>query len=122
MYGLIPRTIEDIFRHIMQVQESQEASVELSVQYIEIYLEKIRDLLCKPPKPEQDLKVSEMKNGQMVVKGAETRNCNTFDEVFRALEQGQRSRAVASTNQNDRSSRSHTIFVLNYLQKNRDGS
>lgn len=35
---------------------------------------------------------------------------------------GQQSRAVASTNQNDRSSRSHTIFVIDFLQKNQDGS
>lgn len=29
---------------------------------------------------------------------------------------------MASTNQNERSSRSHTIFVVEYLQKNPDGS
>ena len=44
------------------------------------------------------------------------------EDIFEALMMGQRSRAVASTNQNDRSSRSHTIFVIDFFQKNTDGS
>ena len=63
-----------------------------------------------------------MPNGQMSVMGAETKVVETFDDIFLALMDGQRSRAVASTNQNDRSSRSHTIFVINYKQVNKDGS
>ena len=43
-------------------------------------------------------------------------------DIFELLMVGQRNRAVASTNQNERSSRSHTIFVIEYLQKNPDGS
>ena len=63
-----------------------------------------------------------MPNGQMVVMGAEHKSVQTFDDIFLALMYGQRSRAVASTNQNDRSSRSHTIFVISYKQVNQDGS
>lgn len=44
------------------------------------------------------------------------------EDIFKALMIGQRTRAVASTNQNDRSSRSHTIFVIDLVQKNTDGS
>ena len=58
----------------------------------------------------------------MVVMGAEHKSVQTFDDIFLALMYGQRSRAVASTNQNDRSSRSHTIFVISYKQVNQDGS
>ena len=54
--------------------------------------------------------------------GAETKQAATFDDIFLALMDGQRSRAVAATMQNARSSRSHTIFVINYSQTNSDGS
>ena len=63
-----------------------------------------------------------MPNGQMVVNGSEHKAVQSFDDIFMALMDGQRSRAVASTNQNDRSSRSHTIFVISYTQLNTDGS
>lgn len=63
-----------------------------------------------------------MPNGQMIVVGSEHKSVMSFDDIFKALEDGQRSRAVASTNQNDRSSRSHTIFVISYKQLNKDGS
>lgn len=58
----------------------------------------------------------------MIVIGSEHKPVQTFDDIFMALMDGQRSRAVASTNQNDRSSRSHTIFVISYKQSNSDGS
>lgn len=58
----------------------------------------------------------------MVVTGSEHKTVESFDDIFMALMYGQRSRAVASTNQNDRSSRSHTIFVISYKQHNTDGS
>ena len=58
----------------------------------------------------------------MIVRKSESRSVISFDDIFKALEDGQRSRAVASTNQNDRSSRSHTIFVISYNQLNKDGS
>jgi len=44
------------------------------------------------------------------------------EDMFELLMIGQRTRAVASTNQNDRSSRSHTIFVIEFTQRNTDGS
>lgn len=58
----------------------------------------------------------------MVVMGSEHKTVLTFEDIFMALMDGQRNRAVASTNQNDRSSRSHTIFVISYKQLNTDGS
>ncbi len=47
---------------------------------------------------------------------------STPEEIFDLLKVGQMNRAVAGTNQNARSSRSHTIFVIDLLQKFADGS
>ena len=123
MYGLIPRAIGEIFEAINRINETQEGTrIELSVQYLEIYNEQVMDLLSSTPKADQNLKLRELPNGQMTVIGAETKVVETFDDIFLALMDGQRSRAVASTNQNARSSRSHTIFVITYKQTNADGS
>ena len=45
MYGVIPRAIGDIFEAINRIVEAEGAQVELSVQYLEIYNEKVQDLL-----------------------------------------------------------------------------
>ena len=47
MYGIIPRAIGDIFEAINRIVGSENASIELSVQYLEIYNEKVQDLLAK---------------------------------------------------------------------------
>ncbi len=45
MYGVIPRAIGDIFEAINRIVEAEGSQVELSVQYLEIYNEKMQDLL-----------------------------------------------------------------------------
>jgi len=47
MYGVIPRAIGDIFEAITRLVSSENAHIELSVQYLEIYNEKVQDLLTK---------------------------------------------------------------------------
>ena len=56
------------------------------------------DLLSKTPKGDQNLKLRELPNGQMTVMGAETKGVDTFDDIFMALMDGQRTKAVAATN------------------------
>ena len=69
----------------------------------------------------KNLKLRELKSGQVTVLGSEPVFVTSPEDIFELLTVGQRSRKVASTNQNDRSSRSHTIFVIDYTQKNKDG-
>ena len=45
----------------------------------------------------------------------------TPEEIFDLLLLGQKHRSVAHTEQNLRSSRSHTILVIELIQKSRDG-
>lgn len=47
MYGIIPRAIGDIFEAIHRLVSSENTQIEMSVQYLEIYNEKVRDLLSK---------------------------------------------------------------------------
>ena len=64
MYGIIPRAIGDIFQAINRIVDAEGAQIELSVQYLEIYNEKVKDLLSRGVgNKEQDLKLREMPNG-----------------------------------------------------------
>ena len=88
MYGIIPRAIGDIFETINRVVGAEGSQIELSVQYLEIYNEKIQDLLSKVGSANQDLKLREMPNGQMVVMGSEHQAVRSFDDIFFALMEG----------------------------------
>ena len=101
--------------------EAHNSSFEINVQYFEIYQESMNDLLSNRPEA-KGLKMREQKNGSLIVLNATNISVTCPEDIFEALMIGQRTRAVASTNQNERSSRSHTIFVIDFIQKNTDGS
>ena len=111
--GIIPRITGQIFNSIMQSDASLEFTVKVS--YMEIYMEKIRDLLV----PQNDnLPVHEDKQRGVYVKGLHEFYVGSVDEVYQVLERGGQARAVAATNMNQESSRSHSIFVIEVTQKN----
>ncbi|KAI5247019.1 kinesin-domain-containing protein [Aureobasidium subglaciale] len=111
--GVIPRITEQIFASIMASESNIEYTVRVS--YMEIYMERIRDLLV----PQNDnLPIHEEKNRGVYVKGLMEVYVSSVDEVYQILERGGMSRAVAATNMNQESSRSHSIFVITVGQKN----
>ncbi|KAJ1554576.1 hypothetical protein HK096_002904, partial [Nowakowskiella sp. JEL0078] len=118
MKGLTPRLVECIFNTIYAAPSHLEFTVKVS--YMEIYMEKIRDLL----NPMNDnLPIHEEKNRGVYVKGLLEVFVGSVGEVYEAMRRGQSSRMVAFTNMNAESSRSHSIFVLQISQKNLlDGS
>ncbi|KAF2716974.1 kinesin-domain-containing protein [Polychaeton citri CBS 116435] len=110
--GIIPRIVEQIFDSIMRSDGSIEFMVKVS--YMEIYMEKIRDLLV----PQNDnLPVHEDKQRGVYVKGLHEFYVGSPDEVYQVLERGGAARMVAATNMNQESSRSHSIFVIEVTQK-----
>ncbi|KAI9316138.1 P-loop containing nucleoside triphosphate hydrolase protein [Zopfochytrium polystomum] len=116
--GLTPRLVESIFDTIFKAPPNLEFTVKVS--YMEIYMEKIKDLL----NPSQDnLPIHEEKNRGVYVKGLLEVFVGSVDEVYDAMRRGQDARVVASTNMNAESSRSHSIFVIQVSLKNLlDGS
>lgn len=77
--------------------------------YLQIYNESISDLL-KPDR--HSLPIRENKNKGIYVEGLSEWVVRSPNEVFHLISQGQEARAVASTNMNDISSRSHALFVI----------
>jgi kinesin family member 5 len=111
--GVIPRIVEQIFASILSSPGTIEYTVRVS--YMEIYMERIRDLLA----PHNDnLPVHEEKNRGVYVKGLLEIYVSSVQEVYEVMRRGGSARAVASTNMNAESSRSHSIFVITITQKN----
>ncbi|EKJ68530.1 hypothetical protein ACHAPM_009091 [Fusarium culmorum] len=111
--GVIPRIVEQIFASIMSSPGTIEYTVRVS--YMEIYMERIRDLL----QPQNDnLPVHEEKNRGVYVKDLLEIYVSSVQEVYEVMRRGGNARAVAATNMNQESSRSHSIFVITITQKN----
>ncbi|KAF2874607.1 P-loop containing nucleoside triphosphate hydrolase protein [Massariosphaeria phaeospora] len=111
--GIIPRIVAQIFASILVSPSNIEYTVRVS--YMEIYMERIRDLLM----PQNDnLPVHEEKNRGVYVKGLLEIYVSSVEEVYEVMRRGGNARAVAATNMNQESSRSHSIFVITVTQKN----
>ncbi|MCJ1477444.1 Kinesin heavy chain [Lambiella insularis] len=111
--GIIPRIVEQIFASIVASPGNIEYTVRVS--YMEIYMERIRDLL----QPQNDnLPVHEEKSRGVYVKGLLEIYVSSIQEVYEVMRRGGAARATAATNMNQESSRSHSIFVINISQKN----
>ena len=111
--GVIPRIVEQVFASIAASPMTIEYTVKVS--YMEIYMEKIRDLLD----PIHDnLPVHEEKSRGVYVKGLLEIYVSSVGEVYEVMRRGDLARVTAATNMNQESSRSHSIFVITVAQKN----
>lgn len=107
LQGIIPRMVETVFEKINEAKETMEFMVKSAM--IEIYNEKIRDLL-DPSK--NNLNVHEDKQKGIYVDGLTEESIAKAEEVYDIIERGNSNRAIAATNMNANSSRSHSIFIM----------
>lgn len=113
LQGVIPRMIGTIFEDVLKADANIEFNI--TVAYFEIYQEKIRDLLNTA---QDNMMVREHPQKGIWVDGATEASVVSPDEVYGVMQQGAGNRATASTNMNDRSSRSHSLFLLTVSQTN----
>ncbi|XP_061809864.1 kinesin-like protein KIF13A isoform X1 [Nerophis lumbriciformis] len=108
--GLIPRLCCSLFERVQR--ESNEAhTFKVEVSYMEIYNEKVRDLL-DPKGSRQSLKVREHKVLGPYVDGLSQLAVTNFEDIEVLMSEGNKSRTVAATNMNEESSRSHGVFSI----------
>lgn len=107
MRGVIPNSFQHIFTQISRTQ-NQKYLVRSS--YLEIYQEEIRDLLCKDNNRKLELK--ENPDCGIYVKDLSSVVTKNATEIEHVMNIGNQSRSVGFTNMNERSSRSHAIFVI----------
>ncbi|XP_024082800.1 kinesin-like protein KIF13A isoform X2 [Cimex lectularius] len=108
--GIIPRLCDSLFDRIAKCQSSEQ-SYKVEVSYMEIYNEKVHDLL--DPKPnKQSLKVREHGVLGPYVDGLSQLAVTSFKDIDNLMAEGNKSRTVAATNMNSESSRSHAVFSV----------
>merc|ERR1711881_146677 len=100
----------------MQAQEILDYHVECA--FLEIYLEKMHDLLN--PGAKKKLKVRLGRHGHYV-QNLEYRVTENADDVFQIIEEAKSNRTVSATKMNATSSRSHMVMMLKVTQKVREG-
>eukprot|EP01065_Artemidia_motanka_P038293 TRINITY_DN4714_c2_g1_i1.p1 TRINITY_DN4714_c2_g1~~TRINITY_DN4714_c2_g1_i1.p1 ORF type:complete len:907 (+),score=424.30 TRINITY_DN4714_c2_g1_i1:69-2723(+) len=112
--GIIPRVVDQIFVNVERADQHVEFTIKVS--YVEIYMEKVRDLFT-PEKNNLQLH-EDFKGGRGVFIADVTEEYVASPaEIFALMRQGASNRAVASTRMNADSSRSHSIFQINITQK-----
>ena len=112
--GIIPRMIKHVFDYIHEQNSSSEFMLKVSM--IEIYQEKIRDLLDIS---RVNLPIRQDSIKGIYVDGCSERYVGCPRDVLNALELGANNRVQAATNMNEHSSRSHSIFILTINQTNK---
>uniref|UniRef100_A0A8C7HTJ2 Kinesin family member 13B n=1 Tax=Oncorhynchus kisutch TaxID=8019 RepID=A0A8C7HTJ2_ONCKI len=108
--GLIPRLCSSLFDRILQEQREGE-SFTVEVSFMEIYNEKVRDLL-DPKGSRQALRVREHKVFGPYVDGLSRLAVACYKDIECLMSEGNKSRTVAATNMNEESSRSHAVFNI----------
>ena len=110
--GIIPRTIEDIFKYIENNTNSNTTFI-IRATYLQIYNESISDLL-KPEK--KNLSIRESKQKGLYVESLSEWAVRSPNDIYALLERGSQSRAKANTHMNDVSSRSRAVFSIQVEQ------
>uniref|UniRef100_A0A8C6LNQ4 Kinesin family member 13B n=1 Tax=Nothobranchius furzeri TaxID=105023 RepID=A0A8C6LNQ4_NOTFU len=108
--GLIPRLCSSLFtRTAVEAREAETFTVEVS--FMEIYNEKVRDLL-DPKGSRQALRVREHNVLGPYVDGLSRLAVTSYKDIESLMSEGNKSRTVAATNMNEESSRSHAVFNI----------
>ncbi|XP_039546132.1 kinesin-like protein KIF13B isoform X2 [Pimephales promelas] len=108
--GLIPRLCSSLFQRTVKEQREGE-SFTVEVSYMEIYNEKVRDLL-DPKGSRQALRVREHNVLGPYVDGLSRLAVSSYKDIESLMSEGNKSRTVAATNMNEESSRSHAVFNI----------
>ncbi|RWS12238.1 kinesin-like protein KIF13A, partial [Dinothrombium tinctorium] len=108
--GLIPKLCDGIFERIACNNDAN-TNFKVEVSYMEIYNEKVHDLL-DPRGVKQNLRVREHNLLGPYVDGLSTLAVSSFEEIDNLMVEGNKSRTVAATNMNSESSRSHAVFTI----------
>ncbi|EWG40569.1 kinesin family member 1/13/14 [Fusarium verticillioides 7600] len=116
--GIVPLICQDMFRRIDELKKDKTTKCTVEVSYLEIYNERVRDLLN--PSTKGNLKVREHPSTGPYVEDLAKLAVNEFQEIEHLMDEGNKARTVAATNMNQTSSRSHAVFTLMLTQKKYD--
>ncbi|XP_041119618.1 kinesin-like protein KIF1A isoform X21 [Polyodon spathula] len=116
--GIIPLMCEDLFSRINDGNIDNSLAYSVEVSYMEIYCERVRDLLN--PKNKGNLRVREHPLMGPYVEDLSKLAVTSYNDIQDLMDSGNKARTVAATNMNETSSRSHAVFNIIFTQKRQD--
>jgi hypothetical protein len=117
--GIIPRSCKEIFTRIedREADANNSTKHEVTLSMIEIYNEKIQDLLVPPNKrPKDGLLIRQHPKLGVYVEGVVKVPVSSHEEIEMQVNNGTSNRTIGSTNMNATSSRAHTVTAINFKQ------
>ncbi|KAJ5843550.1 Kinesin-like protein [Penicillium chrysogenum] len=117
--GMIPRAVHQIYETAQGLEEKG-WRYSMAGNFVEVYNENLNDLLGNPD--ELDKKKHEirhdMQRGKTTITDITTVNLDSPEMVESILKNADANRSVAATKANERSSRSHSVFILKLTGQN----
>ncbi|PCH40175.1 kinesin-domain-containing protein [Wolfiporia cocos MD-104 SS10] len=118
--GIIPRAMKDIFAYIRRTPAREYL---LRCSYLEIYNEAIHDLLAPPSSAvAHPVQIQGAAGGGVLLAPLREEVVTSLKGVHEVLRRGARNRRTASTDWNERSSRSHSVFRVVIESRERGGA
>ncbi|XP_028306611.1 kinesin-like protein KIF27 [Gouania willdenowi] len=108
--GVVDLAVQDLFS-LLEEKRSSGDDMQVTVSYIELYMEELRDLL-EMPHIHKDLHIREDERGNTVVVGAKEVDVSSVEELLSFVNMGRVLSQTGSTGMNQESSRSHTVLTL----------
>lgn len=116
--GICFYAVDYLFQKVKESKEIKEAKIKIS--YLEIYNETVIDLLSSNTSQiPKSLMIIEDINKGVVVPDLVEYSVNSTNEMMKLINEGNKRRTMAATNQNQFSSRSHAIIQITLDQKRR---
>lgn len=118
--GLIPRMFNRLFSTLRRMEDDHK--VELKLNFVELYMERINDLLRRTDdgkgrigRPNDDgekMEIREVGDGTLTVTNCTNVEVSMMADAMNVIQSGLQRRATAATSQNVVSSRSHAILIV----------
>ncbi|GAX84369.1 hypothetical protein CEUSTIGMA_g11791.t1 [Chlamydomonas eustigma] len=121
-FGIIPKAVQDLFAYAKVLQSRENCLVNIVISYLEIYNDRLYDLLQPYKKNGRDpldqvkkkeiLEVREDGQGNTFVPNLQSVKVKNTEAVMKLMAKGNRNRAVRHTEMNINSSRSHAMLQI----------
>lgn len=119
--GIIPISFKEIFKRV-DLTQNETLSYEILVSMLEIYNERVQDLLIPVnQRVKGGLKIRESNVAGVFVENLSKRPVCSYEEIEALMEVGNTHRSIGATQMNATSSRAHTIFTIEFKKIEIDG-
>ena len=110
--GVTFRAMSALFREAERAREADGVSYAFWVTMLEVYQDKVRDLLALDPSDPKPHEVRRGPDGAARVENLERVAVTSSMDVMRVMRRGAATRKTGRTDANERSSRSHLVFTV----------